>query len=301
MSAVRGVSFELRAGRILGIVGESGCGKTSLSRALIRLLPAVAGDVVFRGRAIGSMNTAELRQVRREAQYIFQDPLAALSPRRTIGQTLLEPLVLHGIGSAAERPARIARCLETVGLDEVVLGRLPHQLSGGQRQRVALARALVADPSLIIADEPMSSLDVSVQARIIRLLLDVRAARGVAMILISHDLAVIRQLADDVAVMYLGELVETAPAADLFRAPAHPYTRALLDSVPVADPSVRTRPSWLNGEPPSPLTPPAGCVFHTRCPQATARCATVTPDMHRIAAPPSNPLSHAARCHLWKP
>lgn len=299
LSAVRGVSFDLYPGQILGIVGESGCGKTTLSRALNSLIPATSGQVLFRGRPIGAMSAAELRQVRREIQYIFQDPLAALSPRRTVAQALLEPIMLYGIGTSADRPGRLRQMVELVGLDSDVLRRLPHELSGGQQQRVALARALVAEPSLIIADEPLSSLDMSVQARIMQLILDVRARQGAAVLLISHDLAVIQQLADVVGVMYLGELVELAPAGQLFGAPAHPYTRALLDSVAMADPARRRERTWLKGELPSALTPPPGCVFHSRCPQALPQCATVKPATRTLGKIPADPQNHTVRCHLW--
>jgi len=299
LSAVRDVSFDLYPGQILGIVGESGCGKTTLSRALVSLVPVTSGQVLFRGQLIGTMTAAELRQARREMQYIFQDPLAALSPRRTVAQALLEPIVLYGIGTAADRSDRLRQMVEMVGLDSDVLRRLPHELSGGQQQRVALARALVAEPSLIIADEPLSSLDMSVQARIMQLILDVRARQGAALLLISHNLAVIQQLADVVGVMYLGELVELAPAGQLFSAPAHPYTRALLDSVALADPARHRERTWLKGEPPSALTPPPGCVFHTRCPQVLAQCATIKPATRILGKIPADPQNHTVRCHLW--
>jgi oligopeptide/dipeptide ABC transporter ATP-binding protein len=280
-------------------VGESGCGKTSLSRAIGQLTPLRAGEVRFRQQDMGGMDARSLRQARREIQYLFQDSLAALSPRRSIWQTLLEPLVLYRIGNPADRWLRIKQALETVDLQPDVLGSYPHELSGGQRQRVALARALLAEPALIIADEPMSALDVSVQARMVALLRKVQREKGISFLFISHDLAVVQQLADEVAVMYLGELVEIAPAEELFGNPAHPYTRALLAAAPGnCSPGGPERPAW-RGEHPSPLTPPPGCVFHTRCPLVMSRCSTLHPGESTLASTPAGGGSHTVRCHLW--
>jgi oligopeptide/dipeptide ABC transporter ATP-binding protein len=299
LEAVRGVSFELHEGRIFGLVGESGCGKTTLARTLLGLVTPASGQVHFRNEEMGRMDARRLGQARREIQYLFQDPLASLSPRRSIWQTLQEPLLLYGFAPRKEHRSRIEHALEIVDLPPEVLPRYPHELSGGQRQRVALARALVAGPALIIADEPMSSLDVSVQARIITLIRKVQRELGIAFLLISHDLAVIQQLADDVGVMYLGEMVETSPAAELFRHPAHPYTRALLQGSPWRSGRRLTEGAALPGEPPSALTPPAGCVFHTRCPQVLADCHTHHPGDFVLATEIGDGSIHSVRCHLW--
>jgi len=297
LTAVRDVSLDLRQGHIYGLVGESGCGKTSVARAIAGLCNISAGAVHYRQRELKQMTARELRQARREIQYLFQDPLAALSPRRTIWQTLLEPLKLYGIAGPDSRRPLIEHVLQTVDLHQEVLSRYPHELSGGQRQRVALARALVSEPAIIIADEPMSSLDVSVQARMIELIRKVREETGIAFLFISHDIAVVQQVADEVAVMYLGQIVETGPAAHVFSKPAHPYTRALFEAVPRHRSDQRTGLVTLKGEPPSPLTPPAGCVFHTRCSQAMASCRASKPDEINLAAPAGG--NHTVRCHLW--
>jgi oligopeptide/dipeptide ABC transporter ATP-binding protein len=298
LTAVREVSFELWPGRIFAVVGESGCGKTSLARAMLGLVAASGGSLCFRGRDLAGMSTRERRATQREIQHVFQDPAASLSPRRTVRQALEEPLALYRLGNRASRLRRIERVLDTVGLERDALRRFPHELSGGQRQRVALARALAPEPALIIADEPMSSLDVSVQARIIELLQRVRAETGVAFLLIAHDLAVVQQLADEVGVMYLGRMVERATAAALFRAPSHPYTRALMDAA-AAGRGGTPRPSTLPGEPPSPLTPPPGCVFHTRCPRVMGRCGLDDPAEIRLGPEGEEPVAHRVRCHLW--
>lgn len=304
VQAVRGVSLDLYPGRIFGLVGESGCGKTSLARALIRLTIPAAGTVHFRDQELGRMDARQLRQTRREIQFLFQDALAALSPRRNIWQTLLEPLLLYRIGSHKDHRARIEHALEIVDLHHEVLARFPHELSGGQRQRVALARALVAEPALIIADEPMSSLDVSVQARIISVISKARQEMGIAFLLISHDLAVIQQLADDIGVMYLGEMIETSPAAELFRNPAHPYTRALLKVAAGVAPGHLRGPRVPVGplpvEEPPVLTPGAGCVFHTRCPQVMDQCSSHPPADSILTETSDGGRNHTVRCHLWK-
>ena len=263
--AVDGVSFEIPKGSTLGLVGESGSGKSTTARAILRLVPATSGSVALAGREIFSLNSRELRAARRQMQMIFQDPYASLSPRRTLLDIVAEPLVTHDrIGSKAE--AEVTRLLGTVGLDRTYLRRYPHELSGGQRQRVGIARAIALRPDLIIADEPVSALDVSIQAQILNLLVALQGELGLTYLFIAHDLAVVRRLSTEVAVMYLGRIVERAKTDDLFREPLHPYTQALLSAIPVPDPAKERarRRIVLSGEVPSPENPPAGCPFHTR-------------------------------------
>jgi oligopeptide/dipeptide ABC transporter ATP-binding protein len=293
--AVRGVNIDIASATILAVVGESGSGKTSLARAILQLQPIASGRVLLNGEDLAALNPQQLRAARRDIQAVFQDPMASLSPRRSVLQTLIEPLDHFRIGVAGEREDRAIAALETVGLDAALRHRLPHELSGGQRQRVALARALVSGPRLIIADEPLSSLDVPSQVRIVDLLLDLRERLGVAFLFVSHDLSVVRRLADAVAVMYLGTVVETAPARALFATPAHPYTRALLAASPAPDPRLPP-PLVLPGEPPSALTPTGGCVFHKRCSERLARCAAEEPAQSNPGALEPH---HSVRCFLW--
>jgi peptide/nickel transport system ATP-binding protein len=295
VTAVRGVSLDIERGRIHALVGESGCGKTSLAKAILRLLPVESGELLFHGQDLLRMSAGQLRRARRHVQAVFQDPQASLSPRRSVLQTLREPLDHFRLGPAAGRVERAMAALEAVGLDPALRHRYPHELSGGQRQRVALARALVSEPDLIVADEPVSSQDVSVQAHIIDLIKELQETRGLAFLFVSHDLSVVQRLADSVSVMYLGELVETGPAAELFARPAHPYTRALLASVPVPDPS-HPPPVALAGEPTSALTPPDGCVFHMRCPERFEPCASRAPGE---SSPHGAGTHHRVKCHLW--
>jgi oligopeptide/dipeptide ABC transporter ATP-binding protein len=304
MTAVHGVSLELRAGRILALVGESGSGKTSLARAVLQLLPAAAGEVRLQGHSLGTMSRRELRAARRQVQAVFQNPAASLSPRRSVQQSLLEPLVHFGLGDATAREERARQALATVGLEASLLGRYPHELSGGQRQRVALARALVCEPQLIVADEPLSSVDAPARAQLIELLRDLRDRLGIAFLLVSHDLGAVRNLADTVAVMYCGRLVETGPAAVVLEQPAHPYTRALLAAVPLPDPTLPP-PRALAGDPPSALAPPTGCVFHGRCPEAIERCRRETPAERAVGAGSTAQATvesgQRVQCHLWNP
>lgn len=298
LKAVDGVSLELARGDIMAVVGESGCGKTTLAQAILRLRPACAGRVELRGEDLLTLQGPQLRRARREIQAVFQDPFASLSPRRTVLQTLSEPLRHFRLAERGACAGRAADALSAVGLETSLLHRFPHELSGGQRQRVALARALVTEPALIVADEPLSSLDVPVRARIIRLIRKLRDEHGIAFLVVSHDLSVVRQLADRVAVMYLGRVVEIGPAASIFTAPAHPYTRALLRAIPVADPAAPP-PRVLEGEPPSPLTPPAGCVFHKRCSEAMPCCRQDRPEDRDISARQGRLEGHRVRCRLW--
>ncbi len=275
--AVDGVSFEVEAGRTMAIVGESGCGKSTLARALLRLVEPDAGRVLLDGQDLGRLDAAALLRARSRIQMIFQDPYGSLNPRMAVGDMLEEPLRLHAVVPPAARAARVRELLSLVGLPSGAARRYPHEFSGGQRQRLAIARALAAQPRVIVCDEPVSALDVSIQAQILNLLADLQRAFGLAYVFISHDLAVVRQVATTVGVMYLGRLVETAPAATLFSRPLHPYTRALLDAAPVPDPSRRRVHPVLSGDLPSPIDPPPGCRFHTRCAHADARCSAQAP------------------------
>jgi len=277
--AVDGVDLEVRRGETLAVVGESGCGKSTLARLLLRLERPDAGAVLLEGRDLAPLSERALRPLRRRLQIVFQDPYASLNPRLSVGALVGEPLLVHGLGDAAFRRRRVAELLELVGLRPALAGRFPHELSGGQRQRVAIARALATGPDLLVGDEPVSALDVSVQAQVLNLLAELKARLGLTLLIITHDLAVVRQVAERVAVMYLGRVVETAPTDQLLAAPRHPYTRALLAAVPRPDPAARGRRRILEGELPSPVDPPSGCRFRTRCPFAVAACARLDPPL----------------------
>jgi peptide/nickel transport system ATP-binding protein len=280
--ALDGVDLELAAGECLALVGESGSGKTTLGRCAMRLIEPTAGRILFAGEDLGELSGRELRARRRRFQMVFQDPYGSLDPRQRVASIVDEPLALHsGLGRAG-RAARVAELLDLVGLAPDLADRYPHELSGGQRQRVGIARALAPEPELLVADEPVSALDVSIRGQILALLADLRRRLGLTLLLIAHDMAAVEQLADRVAVMYLGRIVELAPRAELFRRPLHPYTVVLLSAVPVPDPGRRRQRIVLQGEPPSPMVPPPGCPFHPRCPSARARCAAERPPLAAV-------------------
>jgi len=295
VKAVDGVSFTLRSGKTLGLVGESGCGKSTLGRAILQLQKPTGGQVILEGEELTSASPTRMLQMRREMQIIFQDPFASLSPRRTVAQTIREPLEVHRIGTAADHNRKVEELLQVVGMRTNVLDRYPHEFSGGQRQRIGIARALALNPKLIVADEPVSALDVSVRAQVLNLIARLQREHGIAFLFISHDLSVVEHVSDHVGVMYLGKLVELAPARDIYRDPRHPYTQALLSAVPVPDPTRKSRRIVLAGDVPSPMNPPPGCPFHKRCPKAMDVCSRMPPPVVDLG---SADRPHRVACHL---
>lgn len=294
VQAVDGVSLEVRRGETFAIVGESGCGKSTLARVLMQLLTPTSGDVLFDGRQISAIQGEELRALRRDMQFIFQDPFSSLNPRMTVGKLVGEPLEVHAPDlSAQDRRAKVAKVLRQVGLRAEHADRYPHEFSGGQRQRIGIARALASGPKLIIGDEPVSALDVSVQAQVINLLGDLSRDLGLTLVIIAHDLGVIRHMSDRVAVMYLGRIVEVGPTEEVFADPQHPYTQALLAAIPSMDGAVTDHSATVHGEMPSPFDPPQGCRFHTRCPYAQALCKAQTPKLSAAQG-----ASHQVACHF---
>jgi oligopeptide/dipeptide ABC transporter ATP-binding protein len=292
--AVDDVSFKIKAGETVGLVGESGCGKTTVGRSILRLYVPTEGSVEFDGKNIAELGREELRVLRRDMQLIFQDPFESLNARHTIGNILEEPFIIHGIGTLEERKEKVMNLLSRVGLSEKAVTRFPHEFSGGQRQRIGIARAIALNPKMVICDEPVSALDVSIQSQILNLLLELQEELKLTYLFIAHDLAVVKHISDRIAVMYLGKIVEYAEADRLYEYPFHPYTYALMSAIPIPDPTVKKKRQILKGDVPSPVHPPSGCVFHTRCPYVKDYCKRDVPDL--IPAPGGNGEKHLQAC-----
>lgn len=294
VKAVDDISFFVKKGETLGIVGESGCGKSTTGRMLMRLIEPSDGNIVFQGKELTTLSNTEMRKMRKDMQMVFQDPFASLNPRHTVEKILEEPLIVHGVSDKEERKRKVREMLEVVGLSSYHAKRYPHQFSGGQRQRIGIARALMTRPKLIIADEPVSALDVSIQSQVLNLLEDLQNEFQLTYIFIAHDLGVVKHISDRVGVMYLGRLVEITTAKQLYDKPLHPYTKALLNAVPVPDPDLKKTRELLTGDIPSPANPPEGCAFHTRCKECMEICKTARPLLKEIEP------GHFAACHLYE-
>jgi oligopeptide transport system ATP-binding protein len=293
LRAVDGVSFEIRRGETLGLVGESGCGKSTVARLILRLIEPTAGEVYFGKTSVFQTNKEELRQLRRKMQIVFQDPYSSLNPRMPVEEIVGEGLTIHGLAKGTEKKNRVAELLEMVGLGREHMGRYPHEFSGGQRQRIGIARALAVEPEFLIADEPVSALDVSIQAQVINLFEDLQTELGLTYLFIAHDLRVVKHISDRVAVMYLGQIVEIAEGNELYQNPLHPYTQALLSAIPVTDPRTKKQRIVVEGDPPSPIHIPSGCRFHPRCPKRFERCDQEAPVLREVSS------GHWVSCHLY--
>ncbi len=292
--AADGISLKVKAGETVGLVGESGCGKTTVGRSIARLYKPTEGKIIFDEKDMSRISRKELRELRRDLQIIFQDPFESLDSRQTVGDILEEPFIIHGIGKPEMRKVEVKKLLARVGLNENAINRFPHEFSGGQRQRIGIARAIALKPKMIICDEPVSALDVSIQSQILNLLLELQEEMKLSYLFIAHDLSVVKHISDRIAVMYLGKIVEYTDADTLYESPLHPYTHALISAIPVPDPTVKKKRIILKGDVPSPIHPPSGCVFHTRCPYVTDRCKTEVPELS--AAPGTSGEAHLQAC-----
>ena len=293
VDAVNSVDLDILSGETLGLVGESGCGKSTLGRCILRLIEPTAGKIIYENQNLLKISEKAFKPYRKKMQIVFQDPFASLNPRKSIQFILEEPLIIHGVSNAHDRKNRLDETIEKVGLTQEDLKRYPHEFSGGQRQRIGIARALILKPDFIVCDEPVSALDVSIQAQILNLLIDLQRELKLTYLFISHDLSVVKHISNRIAVMYLGRIVEIAPTKEIFENPLHPYTMALLSSIPVPDPTLKKNRFILEGDPPSPLNPPTGCRFHTRCPQYMDICSKVIPEKRAISP------EHFVYCHLY--